>query len=167
MKENNIRIEHIPVRELETFAERAISGAGPGGYVPISMQRAIAHAHNPYAHPDDVGLLAAIVMGWVAVGAWLGERLFRNNDWSFPLKVTVGTLFLSFGIGLIGLVVPFLSGLLSIIISSMGLGAVALTKFGRQSYPEANVADSVNVDEDKVEVVLRTLPEDDDPVTKG
>ena len=60
MKENNIRIEHIPVSELETFAEQAISEAGPGGYVPISMQRAIAHAHNPYAQPDDVALLAAI-----------------------------------------------------------------------------------------------------------
>ena len=98
MKENNIRIEHIPVSELETFAEQAISEAGPGGYVPISMQRAIAHAHNPYAQPDDVALLAAIdgdneVVGYFGILPILlkvGEQTSKAywfTTWSVSSKV--------------------------------------------------------------------------------
>ncbi len=60
MKDDRIRIAHIKVGELEAFADRVISAAEPGQFVPLSMQRARAHAHNPYADPDDIGLLAAI-----------------------------------------------------------------------------------------------------------
>jgi hypothetical protein len=57
---NDIRYEHIKVRELVSFAEKVIQGARPGQFVPITLQRARAHAHNPYADPEDVALLAAI-----------------------------------------------------------------------------------------------------------
>ncbi|MFN2150746.1 MAG: GNAT family N-acetyltransferase [Anaerolineales bacterium] len=60
MTESDIRIEHIKVKDLVPFAERVIGAAKAGQFVPISMQRAEAHAHNPYAAKEDVALLVAI-----------------------------------------------------------------------------------------------------------
>jgi len=56
----DIRIEHIKVKDLVVFAEGLIGAAREGQFIPISMQRAVAHAHNPYAAKDDVALLVAI-----------------------------------------------------------------------------------------------------------
>ncbi len=55
-----ITIQHITVKELPDFAERVLGAAKPGQFVPITMQRALAHAHNPYAAKDDVALLVAV-----------------------------------------------------------------------------------------------------------
>jgi GNAT superfamily N-acetyltransferase len=60
MIETDIRIEQIKVRELVPFAERVISASRDGQFVPITMQRALAHANNPYSAKDDVALLVAI-----------------------------------------------------------------------------------------------------------
>lgn len=60
MTESDIRIEHIKVKDLVPFAEGVIRAASPGQFVPISLQRAQAHAHNPYAAKEDVALLVAI-----------------------------------------------------------------------------------------------------------
>ena len=59
MTESDIRIEHIKVKDLIPFAESVIGASSQGQFVPISMQRAEAHAHNPYAAKDDVALLVA------------------------------------------------------------------------------------------------------------
>jgi GNAT superfamily N-acetyltransferase len=98
MTDEEIRIEHIKVGELEAFAERVISAAEPGQFVPISMQRARAHAHNPYADPEDVGLLAAIDQDEEVVGYFgilpmrlrVGEELHKTHwftTWSVSSKV--------------------------------------------------------------------------------
>ncbi len=60
MTENNIRIEHIKVKDLLPFAESVIGGSEAGQFIPISMQRAAAHAHNPYSTKEDIALLVAI-----------------------------------------------------------------------------------------------------------
>jgi len=60
MTGSDIRIEHIKIKDLVTFAEGVIAASSEGQFVPISMQRAVAHAHNPYASKDDVALLVAI-----------------------------------------------------------------------------------------------------------
>jgi GNAT superfamily N-acetyltransferase len=60
MSETDIRIDHIKVRDLVPFAERVISTSIEGQFVPITMQRALAHANNPYSAKDDVALLVAI-----------------------------------------------------------------------------------------------------------
>ena len=54
MPESDIRIEHIQVENLIPFAERVVGASSEGQFVPISMQRAVAHAHNPYAAKTDV-----------------------------------------------------------------------------------------------------------------
>lgn len=60
MTASNIRIEHIKVGELISFAENVISASSEDQFIPITMQRAMAHAHNPYAAKEDVALLVAI-----------------------------------------------------------------------------------------------------------
>lgn len=60
MTKTDIHYEHILVRDLETFASSIIKNSKPGQFIPITLQRARAHANNPYAAPDDVGLLVAV-----------------------------------------------------------------------------------------------------------
>lgn len=98
MTENDIRFEHIQVKDLVDFAERVLGNSKPGQFVPITMQRAIAHAHNPYAAKEDIGLLVAInsdeeVVGYFGILPLLlrnGEELFKVNwftTWSVSSKV--------------------------------------------------------------------------------
>ncbi|KAA3647021.1 MAG: GNAT family N-acetyltransferase [Chloroflexi bacterium] len=54
-----IRVEAIQVKDLISFAEDVLSKAGPGDFIPITMQRAEAQANNPYAAPEDAALLVA------------------------------------------------------------------------------------------------------------
>ena len=59
MDDEQITIKPIKVKDLPSFAAEVIHAAKKNQFVPISMQRAQAHAHNPYADGDDVGLLVA------------------------------------------------------------------------------------------------------------
>ncbi|OQY36860.1 MAG: hypothetical protein B6243_02070 [Anaerolineaceae bacterium 4572_5.2] len=98
MPQTNIRIEHIKIKDLVTFAENAIGSAKEGEFVPITMQRAISHAHNPYAAKDDIALLAAIdpdgeVVGYFGIMPLLlrqGDELLKMHwftTWSVSPKV--------------------------------------------------------------------------------
>ena len=117
-----------------------------------------------------LALVAAIAMGWIAAGSWFGERLFRRGERSLAMKAALGTFLLTFGLGLLGMLsADWIEGLLGIVITSVGLGAVALTQFGRKPYIEQDGPVSTNEDADKISVVLETLPEDDleDPISKS
>jgi GNAT superfamily N-acetyltransferase len=59
MAEDSIRIERIKIKELVEFAKGMISSKDQEQLVPITLQRAIAHTHNPHADRDDIGLLVA------------------------------------------------------------------------------------------------------------
>jgi GNAT superfamily N-acetyltransferase len=81
MPESDIRIEHIQVQDLIPFAERIISASAEGQFVPISMQRAVAHAHNPYAAKTDIALLVAIDTDEEVVGYFgILPLLLRNGE---------------------------------------------------------------------------------------
>ncbi|MCD6402077.1 MAG: GNAT family N-acetyltransferase [Anaerolineales bacterium] len=82
MTEEKIRIKHIKVRELPQFAESVIKTGKRDQFVPISVQRAIAHAHNPWADSDDIGLLVAVDEGDEIVGYFgiLPIALRDGND---------------------------------------------------------------------------------------
>jgi GNAT superfamily N-acetyltransferase len=95
---DEIHFEHIKIKELHEFAERVLGAAKPGQFVPITMQRALAHANNPYAAKDDVALLVAIdgddeVVGYFGILPLLlrnGEELFKTywfTTWSVSPKV--------------------------------------------------------------------------------
>jgi hypothetical protein len=57
MKQDEIRIEKIKIKELIPFASHYIEEANQDTMIPISMQRAVAHSHNPFADGEDIGLL--------------------------------------------------------------------------------------------------------------
>ncbi len=59
MPDEDIRIERVTVNDLRGFAAGIVEAAQPGEFIPITMQRALAMANNPYADPDDTALLVA------------------------------------------------------------------------------------------------------------
>ncbi|MCH7662903.1 MAG: GNAT family N-acetyltransferase [Chloroflexi bacterium] len=59
MPDEDIRIERVTVKDLRAFAAGIVEAAQPGEFIPITMQRALAMAKNPYADPDDAALLVA------------------------------------------------------------------------------------------------------------
>ena len=59
MKQVEIRIEKIKIKELIPFASHYLEGTNKDTMIPISMQRAAAHSYNPYADGDDIALLVA------------------------------------------------------------------------------------------------------------
>ncbi|MBC8506014.1 MAG: GNAT family N-acetyltransferase [Anaerolineales bacterium] len=98
MSNKDIRFEHIKVKDLQEFAERVLGNSVKGQFVPITMQRAIAHANNPYAAKNDVALLVAIdsdedVVGYFGILPLLlrnGDEFFKANwftTWSVSSKV--------------------------------------------------------------------------------
>lgn len=110
-----------------------------------------------------VGLVLGALLGWIAVGYWLGQRLLRpgKSGRRVAPAAALGTFLVTMGVGMFG-VVSFAFGgtLLALIILWMGLGAVVLTQFGAKPYPrlpQSGPTDSGEGDE-KVQTVLRTLP---------
>lgn len=118
-----------------------------------------------------LGLVAGVVLGWIAVGTWLGLRLFgRGKDAGIARAAALGTGLLTFITGAVGLVTLGCgSWALGIVFSAIGLGAVALTQFGMKPYPrrpggpvrpDAPVPPGAP-DPDKLDTVLGTLPPDE------
>ena len=58
-------IKKIKIKELAAFAADCAKDPGYSS-IPLSSTRALAHAHNPCADADDVGLLVAYDQGCVA-----------------------------------------------------------------------------------------------------
>ncbi len=99
-----------------------------------------------------LGLGAGALLGWITVGDMLGEWLsgpLKLKNRTLPVTATLGTVVLTFVIGLMGLG----EGLVTFLVVCVGLGATALTKFGTKSYPLAGINNRP-----KVTAVLETLP---------
>ncbi len=114
-----------------------------------------------------LGYAAALAVGWFAIGSILGQRMAERlnmKNRSFPWVTAVGTATLTLVLGLLG-AIPFVigEGLVGFLIACVGLGAVALTKFGTRPYPLLDEGIRILPVEngDKVTAVLNTLPEDD------
>jgi GNAT superfamily N-acetyltransferase len=73
--DEEIRVEHVPVKELYEYACAAYDRSGPDDVIPIPKQVALAQTHNPYAEPGDVGLIVVSVDDRVAgfIGVLPGE----------------------------------------------------------------------------------------------
>jgi hypothetical protein len=83
-----------------------------------------------------LALLIAIAIGWIAVGLWVGQRLLaalKVRDASMLAEVALGV----FLITVLGRLPFCLGALFSAVIGSIGLGAVVLTRFGRQPVASA------------------------------
>lgn len=86
-----------------------------------------------------LGLLAlalGILFGWMVLGLVTGERIAHlfNQEWSGPVSAGVGTLVISLAASLVS-VIPCVGWLIEVIALLVGLGAVALTRFGTHVYP--------------------------------
>ncbi|MEM8863000.1 MAG: hypothetical protein AAGD96_32210, partial [Chloroflexota bacterium] len=97
------------------------------------------------------------IMGWTAIGALLAGRFvdqssqFNPRD---PLVAGIGTGILTLALGLLGIALPGLTFTITLILFSIGLGGVVLTKLGQQSYPR--MAQPLN--DIKIKRVMETLP---------
>jgi hypothetical protein len=96
---------------------------------------------SPVSFLGTVILLAAMLMGWVAMGWKLGEMSsgLLGAQWHPAVQAGVGTMILTLiasGLGYI----PCAGSLLDILFLSFGLGAVVLTRFSGQEYQTENKA---------------------------
>lgn len=110
------------------------------------------------------GLVAGVVVGWIAVGTALGDWLFnRRGDLRLTTTAALGTGAMTLGVGVVGLLsFGVLGGLATFAILAIGLGAVALTQFGRKPYPRrSGPALPVAEDPIKIEEVMLTLAPDE------
>ena len=81
-------------------------------------------------------VIAAVLFGWIALGSLFGRWLVRTLGWhtASPVAATgVGVFALSILGAIIG-AVPCLGSLLVLFVSSAGLGAVVLSRFGTTPY---------------------------------
>jgi hypothetical protein len=115
-----------------------------------------------------LGLVAGALFGWIAIGTWVGDKLFSNGKRSPAMKAALGTMILTVVLGLLGMMLPFVEGIIAFVAGAVGLGAVALTQFGRKQYPPQGGAIELTEDANKVANVLETLPvEEEEPPLKG
>ncbi len=86
----------------------------------------------PVAFLLTVALLLSMLWGWIALGWILGDRLLRALDVGDPNPLLASVI----GVSLISLIsrLPCLGSLLSLLGAAVGLGAVILTRGGRQAY---------------------------------
>lgn len=115
-----------------------------------------------------LGLGAALLLGWIGVGLWCGRRLLAT------LRVESATALGEVALGVVLITVlsrlPWCIGFLfSVIVGSIGLGAVVVSRFGTQPPDEVSVpAARVSVHEEPGALelpapLLDTPPEDDLP----
>ncbi len=111
-----------------------------------------------------IAFCVALLLGWVAAGELLGQRLaawFKLKNQSRSVLATLGTTILTLAAGLLSALPFWLGGwfwsLMTFLILCGGLGAVSLTRFGTRSFGSEPV-----VNPDKTEAVLETLPAEND-----
>ncbi len=105
-----------------------------------------------------LAVIAAALLGWIAVGEIVGRKLLGwfGFKQSLPVTAALGTALLTLLLGSLGLF-SFIwgEGLVAFILASVGLGAATLTQFGMKRYPPDG---QPPVDPDKEESALRNMP---------
>jgi hypothetical protein len=112
-----------------------------------------------------VGLGAALILGWIATGSWLGERLatwLKLQNRSLVVTTALGTAVLTLASALFSSLDFWLGGwlwsLLAFLVACAGLGAVTLTRFGTRPYP----AGAFEASRDKVAQMIDMMPDEKD-----
>ncbi len=83
-----------------------------------------------------VGLIAAALFGWVALGSIVGLRVapvLKLNDLHLAASGALGTFGLTLVVELLR-AVPCIGPVVALLLASLGLGAVVLTRFGTRPY---------------------------------
>jgi hypothetical protein len=89
--------------------------------------------------------VVTVVLGWFGLGTALGQALARRSgrSWTLARTATIGTLAFAAILAVIERM-PFAWGLLPILISAVGLGAVVLTGFGVRRFVPSAVGDDTS-----------------------
>ena len=85
-----------------------------------------------------LALLALVaLLGWIAIGLEVGQRMAvsLNQEWALPVSAGMGALIFTIVATGIGRLVPCVGWVVPVLLGLIGLGAVILTRFGTQSYP--------------------------------
>jgi hypothetical protein len=100
----------------------------------------------PIAALGAMLFLAAIVFGWIAIGAEVGQRMAEVFTWKMhpAASAALGTFVLTLVLGVIG-IIPCIGWLGSALVGAIGLGAVVVTRFGMRHYGEAPAAPAAAV----------------------
>ena len=91
--------------------------------------------------------LAALVFGWafgiVAMGVETGKRLgiLLKQEWALPVSAGIGAFILTLVINGLNALLFCVGWLPALLVGSVGLGAVILTRFGMEFYPPADPLD--------------------------
>jgi len=101
--------------------------------VVLIVLLAITICLSPVAFLLGVAMLVAGIFGWIAIGLLVGRRLlegFNVKGVTSLMAVAAGTLLIS-----VLRAIPCLGTIFGFVVGCGGLGAVVLTRFGRQTYP--------------------------------
>ena len=81
-------------------------------------------------------LILAALFGWIAVGLEVGNRMGQlfKSQWHPAIYAGLGTLLMSLVVNAIGWI-PCIGWIAPFTVSMIGLGAVIVTRFGTQIYP--------------------------------
>lgn len=92
-------------------------------------------------------LAIAWVFGIVAIGLETGQRISKmiNQVWAPAVSAGIGTLILTFVLNGIGLLVPWVGWIIPALVGMVGMGAVLLTRFGSNVYPDNSSPPGNNV----------------------
>jgi hypothetical protein len=115
----------------------------------------------PIALLVGLALLVAAVLSWVTVGWLIGRKLLAMlnlRNVTVVVEAAVGTLVLAVVYFLVG-ILPCTEFIFGLLIVSLGLGAIVLTRFGSRPYPMPATPSEATEQVDD----LLALPAGDDP----
>lgn len=99
-----------------------------------------------------VAIAAALAwaFGLITIGLEVGKRMTQAFDWDWAPAASagVGTFLLILVINGVGAIVPCVGWLVPAIVGAIGFGAVLLTRFGTQTYPQEVPYSTVVVEEE-------------------
>lgn len=128
-------------RVAETISSAAVASGGMGLLTALAVPvllllLAITICLIPISAVGGVVFGAALLMGWSAIGLLVGNRLavaFNRQNLSPPAAAALGTFLFTIVAQALGFI-PCIGLLVHATAWLLGLGAVVLTRFGRQAY---------------------------------
>jgi hypothetical protein len=125
----------------KTALEQPILSGGVGllatvGFPLLLIGIGITIVLIPISLTGFLVMALAWFLGRVALGVEIGRRIapLFKQDWALPLCAGVGTFTLTFVVDAVIKIIPCIGWLFALLIGVLGLGAVALTRFGTQPY---------------------------------
>lgn len=115
----------------------------------------------PIALLVGLALLVAALLSWVMAGWLVGRKLLaalKVRNATVVVEAAVGTLLLATVYFLVG-IIPCTEFIFGLLIVSLGLGAIVLTRFGTRPYPVPAAVDQTGIQVDD----LAVLPSGDEP----